>query len=494
MERPATHERAVEAVNREIVDHPGRVILAFLVMTAAFAGGLPAVSVASGTDQFFESVPEHDTQEYVDDRFGTPFSAGEATTQVVVIDDNVASKRTLVRTLELQAQLQSDPSLRVEDVTSLASGVARVLDPEATTPTEQRRAIETATQAEVREATRTLFDRRPAVTQLLSEDRNLKEPRASSTILVVSHATPGEEDATLESVQERLKGEAELSEGEVLVYGSALQDARFNAAIFESLTLIVPTVTLLILAFLVVAYRDPIDLALALVSLIFALVWTFGFMGYAGIAFNQIMIAVPVLILGVGIDFGIHSVNRYREERLEDADDAASMRAANEQLLVAFFVVSVTNVIGFSANVTSALGPIREFGVVVAVGMVFTFFVFGIFLPALKLVADGWRRRAGVPQFSVTPLGGDGSSLGRALQSSAAVARERPVALFLAILLITGAAGYSATDVESRFESEDFLPYAEHPPQLAVLPDAIAPAEYEITGTTNYISDSYTTT
>ena len=487
------HERMVRAANHQIIDHPGRIVLAFLLVTAMFAGGLPKVAIDSGTDRFFESVSEHDTQQFVDDQFGRTFEAGDATTQVVVTDENVFSKRALLRMLELQRTLESDPSYRVSETTGIATGVARLIDPRATTPTQMLRAVETATPAEVREASRALLNRRPRVEQVLSEDRNLQQPRASATIVVVSHHLDAG-DATLESVQEQVKGTAETSDGDVRVFGSAIQESGFDRAILESLSLIVPTVGVLILVFLVIAYRDPIDLVLALVSLIFAIVWTFGFMGYAGIAFNLMMVAVPVILLGVGIDFGIHAVNRYREERVGGKDSRESMLLANEQLLVAFVIVTVTNVIGFAANVTSKLEPVREFGVVVAVGIVFTFLVFGVFLPALKLYVDHWRQAHGIRQFAITPMGGEGSALGRALKFSAVLAKRRPFVLLAVIIIITGAAGASATNVQSEFETDDFLPYADHPPQLEVLPDEVAPSEFGITATSNYIKDTFTTT
>ncbi len=47
------------------------------------------------------------------------------------------------------------------------------------------------------------------------------------------------------------------------------------------------------------------------------------------------------------------------------------------------------------------LGPIRDFGIVAAVGIVFTFFIFGIFLPAAKVYLDSLRERVGFPEFGV---------------------------------------------------------------------------------------------
>ncbi|WP_323174889.1 hypothetical protein, partial [Natrialba sp. PRR66] len=69
---------------------------------------------------------------------------------------------------------------------------------------------------------------------------------------------------------------------------------------------------------LTIAYRDALDIALGLFGIGVVLTWTFGFMGYADISFNQIMIAVPVLLIGLSIDYAIHIFMRQREERLDD--------------------------------------------------------------------------------------------------------------------------------------------------------------------------------
>ena len=166
--------------------------------------------------------------------------------------------------------------------------------------------------------------------------------------------------------------------GDIRVFGSGIFSAEFSNVIFDSLIITVPAAVVFIVLFLIYAYRDLLDLLLGAFALFMAIVWTFGFLGIAGIPFSQMMIAVPPLLLAVGIDFGIHAVNRYREDRRETDSVGEAMREATDQLLVAFFIVTGTTVIGFLANLVSDLTPIRDFGVVAAVGIVFTFLIFGI--------------------------------------------------------------------------------------------------------------------
>ena len=193
------------------------------------------------------------------------------------------------------------------------------------------------------------------------------------------------------------------------------------------------------------------------------MVWTFGFMGWANIAFTQMLITVPPLLLAIGIDFGIHAVNRYREERIQGTGPTDSMEVATDQLLPAFFIVTGTTVLGFAANLISDLGPIRDLGLVAGVGIIFTFLIFGIFLPALKLFVDTKREEYDLPSFSITPLGSEDSSTGRVLSIGVKIARRGPYVFFALILISTAAMGAYGTGIDTRFTTEDFLPPEESP-------------------------------
>lgn len=131
------------------------------------------------------------------------------------------------------------------------------------------------------------------------------------------------------------------------------------------------------------------------------------------------VIVVFVLLTGVfavGIDFGIHTINRYRKEREASADIADAMGVSARQLLVAFLIVALTTSFSFLSNVLS--GQTREFGIVAAAGIVFTFFIFAVFLPAAKVAADQLREGTRVPEFGSTPLGSEGSGSTRSSSTS----------------------------------------------------------------------------
>ncbi|MFW6436030.1 MAG: efflux RND transporter permease subunit [Halococcoides sp.] len=489
-------DRSVAAVDRLVVEHTRRVVIVGLVLTLVFGTGLGNLTTEAGTSQFTEGSPAEEAYEAVDTVFGPTFAADTGSTTLIVQDRNVLSKPTLLRLLKLQERLLERESLRISQTSSVARSIAQTIDPEARTLAAQRDAIDRTSAREIDRAVAELAAR-PGFSRTLSDDFNPESARAAATIATVTHEVPAgigsgagtSGESPLRSYQTGVESVAERSPGDVTVFGTGIVAAEFQNVIGDSLVIVVPAAVLLIFLFLLVAYRDPVDLGLGVLALLMAIVWTFGAVGLLGIPFTQMLIAVPPLLLAVGIDYGIHTINRYREERVAGAGSQAAMQATMAQLLVAFGIVTGTTVIGFGANLTSDLGPIRDFGLVAALGIVITFVIFGMVLPAAKLLFDEWFGRA--DRAPKRPLGAEDSALGRVLSGGLLFARRAPLATLLVIAVVTGGAAAYGSGVDTSFSQEDFLPPEETPALLDSLPEPFAPSQYSVTETINLIDDRF---
>ncbi|WP_309243424.1 efflux RND transporter permease subunit, partial [Halorubrum ezzemoulense] len=462
--------------------------------TLVFTGGIGLVSTdTEATDSFTDGLEEQQALDAVNEEFEDPFKSDDESTQLIHSGSNVLTKEALLRDLRVLEEVESRDDLRVASANGPATVVAQTIDPSATTAAEQRRVLESTSATRVRQVIRSLSEN-PRFTGTLATDFNPTSVSASASITVISHDVPGGfSDGNLQEVQTTIRSIAADQPGDLTAFGSGVTNAETANVIGDSLTIVIPVVVLLLLLFLVVAYRDPIDLALGLLSLLMTIIWTFGFLGFSGIPFNQQMITVPVLLLAVGVDFGIHIINRYREEVVDGYEATEAMREANNQLMIAFIIVTVTTVFGFGANVISDLTPIRNMGIASAVGITFTFLIFGLFLPAAKLVVDRLREQYGVPEFNSAPISSEDSTLGKFLTFPAQVSRYAPIA-FVVVLLVTGgmAAAYGS-GVDTSFETEDFLPPEEQPDYVTSLPEPFAPSEYTVTETLNLLEDRFST-
>jgi predicted RND superfamily exporter protein len=496
------HQQYIDWIDHHIVNNPRYVVLLFLVATAVFALGLGNISTETGTEQFTTGLPSEEAFQDVQREFNPSFAPDTGSTSLIQREGNVLSKRSMLRMLRLQHRVEGRPDLRVQSTASAASLVAQELDPSAESTEDQIRAVEEATPSEIDRAVRDLAATNDRFTGLLSNDFNARSASASATIGTVTHELPAGVseasgqggDSPFTPIQLRVDSVEDTVGGDITVFGDGIVSEEFGSVLTDSLLLTVPAAFLFIVLFLVVAFRDLADLVLGVLALVMAIVWTFGFLGLAGIPFTQMLIAVPPLLLAVGIDFGIHSINRYREERVRGEPIGEAMRLTTDQLTVAFFIVAGTSAIGFLANLTSALPPIREFGVIAAIGIGFTSLIFGIFLPAAKVELDRLRERTPIPTFATTPLGNEGTTLASVLTVGVAVARRAPALFLVVVVLVSASAGVYATGVDTSFEQEDFLPPEENPDFLEQLPEPFRPSDYTVTTTVNYLEDNFAST
>ncbi|WP_266076927.1 MMPL family transporter [Haladaptatus caseinilyticus] len=321
---------------------------------------------------------------------------------------------------------------------------------------------------------------------------------ANATMLIVfqeqggQSMQQGQASDTLVASQSAIQSVAkEEFDREAVVFGSGIISEEINQSMADSLAIVGPLALLFVILTLLVAYRDLLDILLGVVGIVFVLVWTFGFMGWVGITFNQMFIAVPVLLIGLSIDYAIHVFMRHREEREENPDMGVrgSMRVALVSVGAALTWVTATTVIGFLSNLVSPLPPIQDFGIVSSVGILAALLVFGALIPALKVELDSVLESRGFDR-DKRAFGTGGGALARALAVGAVAARKAPLVVILLTVVVSAGGAYGATKVDTSFSQEDFL--AEDPPGWTKeLPEPFKPGDYSAKKHLDYVNDNF---
>ena len=148
--------------------------------------------------------------------------------------------------------------------------------------------------------------------------------------------------------------------------------------------------------------RTVADTVLTLVTILIAITWMQGlgvllgpdYLGVIGY-FNQIVQILPILIIGLGVDYGIHMTSRYREELAAGNDVSESIRRAVRTVGVALVLATLTTMVGFLTNLVSPVPALADFGVLAAAGILSAFLLMLTFVPAIRLLLDRRAERAG---------------------------------------------------------------------------------------------------
>lgn len=125
------------------------------------------------------------------------------------------------------------------------------------------------------------------------------------------------------------------------------------------------------------SFRDTL---LALAPLGFGILWTLGAMGLLGLQINLMNIFVLTMIIGIGVDYGVHLLHRWRE------CDGQVQAVAETSKAIA--VAALTTVMGFGSLVLSHFPGLRSVGMAATLGALSTAVLSMTLLPLLL----AWRR------------------------------------------------------------------------------------------------------
>ncbi len=205
-------------------------------------------------------------------------------------------------------------------------------------------------------------DRSTALVYLRGDDRAVREAQE-----LVARLGPG----------------FELTGGNVL--GEGLRRRIFRDAIVAS---VVGSLAVALLLYL--EYRRLGDTLLSLVPLAIGIVWMFATMVALGISLNFFSIFVSTMIIGIGVDYGIHLVHRYREHAGEPPGEVLFYLRETGRAVV---LAALSTTVGFGSLALSHFPAVRSLGVVAILGSLATSLVAITFLPAI--FALKCRRRDG---------------------------------------------------------------------------------------------------
>ena len=149
------------------------------------------------------------------------------------------------------------------------------------------------------------------------------------------------------------------------------------------------------LAILTVFYwitlRQPALAFIAVGPVVLVLIWVLGTMSLLGIPYTIITSIITALSIGIGVDYTIHVIHRYREEfsRLRNPETAAirTLTTTGSALLGS----ALTTALGFAVLIFSPLPSFQQFGITVAITIVYSLIVAVLVVPPAMTVWGSYQ-------------------------------------------------------------------------------------------------------
>jgi predicted RND superfamily exporter protein len=246
-------------------------------------------------------------------------------------------------------------------------------------------------------------------------------------------------------------------------------------------------VIIVIIVILLITYRSVLDMMLSMGAIFFAIIWMNAIAIMLGLTFGSIGDVVPIILIGLGIDYAIHMTMRYDEGRKKERKAIrGAMLLAVATVGASLFLSALTTGLAFASNMASDMQPLREFGIFLMVGIICAFILVVTLIPSAKILADTSKlkrqhkkekklRLAGeLPEGNASNPGsnpGEGnpgsedlnkklkeSAIDRGLFRLARATARKPGPILAVALVIAIICGYMALQLSTEYDYKEWLP------------------------------------
>ncbi len=293
----------------------------------------------------------------------------------------------------------------------------------------------------------------------LSDDYNqTKKPKASLIILQLDVFDENYDEMTRinnEIVEMISSLDKKYNYISTEVTGELVVSSQIEELTTDANMILGPAMFLMIVIVLFFSFRKTSYVILPMLSLLVSTIWLFGTMVLFGIAFNVIAVALIPLILGLGVDYAVHLFHNYKSELEKGLSPGKAIKNSVKEIGTAMFLAWLTTIIAFMSFLTSNILPIRQFGILLAFGITYTFITAITLLASLRYFTDkkkppkiNNKKQTIFNRFSLKNIMGKMSALVLCHQKK----------IISTMLIITFIFALGAIQLERGFDMDQFVP------------------------------------
>lgn len=235
----------------------------------------------------------------------------------------------------------------------------------------------------------------------------IRNPDYQSTTMAIQYDTPLNSDASKEVGLALTNAFAEyrqkVADGQVparydlfkeqYVYNIGPQSGliKFENHLRDEFPVFVPIAVAFIFVAVMIGLRSPRNAILGMSMLAVATVSTIGLIGWLRIPFTSANLTMIPLIIGNGIDYGIHVLNEYSEERGHGRSIEESFREVGRRAGVAMVLATSTSVLGLLSLLFASSNALRQLSISASAALIMVTVLSLTYIPASVALFGGKR-------------------------------------------------------------------------------------------------------
>jgi hypothetical protein len=140
---------------------------------------------------------------------------------------------------------------------------------------------------------------------------------------------------------------------------------------------------ILVLTVLIIIFNSTKYGLLTMIPVIFVLMWEPGFLAGMNIPLSVVTITIASIMIGVGIDYGVHISHRIREELDKGLSSKEATKTAIEKTGLSLVEAAMTTVFGMSSIFFIGIPALSEFVIVIIFMTSMSCLVAALILPGI---------------------------------------------------------------------------------------------------------------
>lgn len=237
----------------------------------------------------------------------------------------------------------------------------------------------------------------------------------------------------------------------VEVTGESVVSSQINELTSEANQVLGPSIFIILMVILFVSFRRASYVFLPMLALVVSMIWLFGTMSLLGLPFNVIAVALVPLILGLGVDYSVHFFHNYRTELEKGQTPAEAIKRSVKEIGTAMFLAWLTTFIAFMSFLSASIPPIRHFGILLALGVTYTFITSITFLASFRYILDRRKKPTIVRKISLSPIR-------NIMGKIASIVLRHQKKMLIGMILISLVFASGAVQLETGFDMDQFIP------------------------------------
>ena len=347
--------------------HAGIIFIISIIITSILFIGINKVSMESDLSKMNpQDLEVYKIQDKIKDNFG----GSDATFILVRIDNEKKQEVYDIRdpkVIEFITELQK--RLEKEEIITKVSSIGLVFNSN--------------------NLPKTLEQSKLIISKIPNANSFFNKDYSSSLIIVSSDLGGGEKkinefDSKIKEILSNLKSPEGIKvyvtgtpQIRVVILNLLVKDAIFTLSLASIIIFIV----------LIILQRSFTKAVLVFSPLMFGLSWTLGIMGLLNIKLSVATVGIGAMILGLGVEYGIFLVSRYKEER-EKNSSSESLRISVNEIGRSILGSGTTTIAGFLALGLASMPLLRDLGFSLALGIACSILSAIIINPSLIILEE----------------------------------------------------------------------------------------------------------